>query len=58
MTNFNEPMKYYVGITIHNAFEIEAETDEEARTQVSDMSNEEILLESDFNITYVDEVSK
>jgi hypothetical protein len=51
-------MKYYVGITIHNTFEIEAETAAEARTQVSDMSNKEILLESDFNITYADEVSE
>ena len=50
--------KYYVSVTIQNTFEVEAETDDEARTQILDMSREEILLGSDFNITHVEEATK
>ena len=50
--------KYYVSITIQNTFEVEAKTDDEARTQVLDMSREEILLQSEFNITHVEEATK
>ena len=36
--------KYLVGVTIYNSFEVEA-----------DMDNDEILQDSDFNITYADD---
>ena len=47
--------KYLVGVTIYNSFEVEADSPREARSVVSDMDNDEILQDSDFNITYADE---
>jgi DNA-dependent RNA polymerase auxiliary subunit epsilon len=46
---------YIVGVTIHNAIYVKAETPEEARQQVRDMGTAELLSDSDFNITYTDE---
>jgi hypothetical protein len=46
---------YIVGVTIYNAFHIEAETPEDARQQVRDMDTLDILDDADFNITYTDE---
>ena len=46
---------YIVGITIHNAFYVQAETPEEARKQVRDMGTPDLMFDSDFNITYTDE---
>jgi len=48
-------MKYLVGITVYNCFEIEADNEDEAEVIASAMTNVEILNGSDFNITYVDE---
>ena len=47
--------KYYVGITIHNVFEIEAETEEAAAEKVLALSIEDTLEHSDYNITFVEE---
>ena len=47
--------KYLVGVTIYNSFEVEADSPEEAKSVVSDMDNDEILQDSDFNITYADD---
>ena len=47
-------MKYRVGITIYQSIEVEADSEQEARGIITDMSDEELLFDSDFNITYVD----
>ena len=49
-------MKYLVGITVYNCFEIEADNEDEAKGIISDMTNDEILNDSAFNIDYADEV--
>ena len=46
--------EYAVGIKIFNCFYVEAENRDEAEEIVRDMSNDEILLDSDFNIEYAD----
>ena len=46
---------YIVGVTIYNAFKIEAETQEDARQQVRDMETLDLMFDADFNITYTDE---
>ena len=46
---------YIVGITIHNAFYVKAETPDDARQKVRDMDTLDILNDADFNITYTDE---
>lgn len=48
-------MKYLVGITIYQTIEVDAENKEAAEEAVRDMSDKEILNDSDFNITYIDE---
>ena len=48
--------KYYVGLTIHNTFEVEAESEEEAEEKVRDLSLESTLDDADYNITYVEEL--
>ena len=45
-------MRYQVGITIYNSFEVEADSQEEAENKVRDFSEGEILTDSDFNIQY------
>ena len=49
-------MKYQVGITIYNSFEVEADSEEEAEEIVRELSIESTLRDSDYNITYVDEI--
>ena len=49
-------MNYLVGITIHNTFEVEADSEQEAENIVTDMTNDEILVDCDIEYTYVDEV--
>ena len=49
-------MKYQVGIKIYNSFEVEADSEEEAEEIVRQLSIESTLRDSDYNITYVDEV--
>ena len=52
----NEQIKTYsVGITIYNTFYVEAETPEDARQQVRDMGLQDLMFDSDFNITCTDE---
>ena len=46
--------EYCVGVTIHNCFYVESKSKEEAEQKVRDMTNDEILLDSDFNIEYAD----
>jgi predicted metal-dependent TIM-barrel fold hydrolase len=46
--------EYCVGIKIINCFYVGAKTRDEAIEKVRDMTNEEILLDSDFNIEYAD----
>ena len=49
--------KYYVGLTIYNTFEVEADNEEQAEQIVRDLSVHATLDEADYNITYVDEIS-
>ena len=49
--------KYYVGLTIYNTFEVEADSESEAEEKVRDLSVHATLDEADYNITYVDEIS-
>jgi hypothetical protein len=46
--------KYYVGLTIHNTFEVEASSIEDAEEKVRNLSIEDTLDDADYNITYVD----
>ena len=46
--------KYYVGLTIYNSFEVEAENEYAAEEKVRDLSVEDVLWDADFNITYVE----
>tara|TARA_R110002153_G_scaffold100555_1_gene236522 strand:- start:1640 stop:1807 length:168 start_codon:yes stop_codon:yes gene_type:complete len=47
--------KYYVGLTIHNVFEVEADSEFEAEEKVRDLSLEDTLDHADYNITYVEQ---
>tara|TARA_R110000796_G_scaffold56113_1_gene130308 strand:+ start:201 stop:356 length:156 start_codon:yes stop_codon:yes gene_type:complete len=51
-------MKYSVSVTIYNTYYVEADSIEDARMQVSDFSNDEILHDSDFNIESVEGTSE
>ena len=46
--------KYYVGLTIHNVFEVEASSEDEAEEKVRDLSIEDTLDDADYNITFVE----
>jgi hypothetical protein len=48
--------KYYVGLTIHNTFEVEADSEEQAQEKVRELSVHDTLDGADYNITYVDEL--
>jgi len=50
--------KYYVGLTIHNVFEVEADSIEDAEEKVRDLSLEDTLDDADYNITYVEEIER
>ena len=50
--------KYYVGLTIHNTFEVEAESEEEAEEKVLGLSLEDTLDGAEYNITYVEELKE
>lgn len=50
--------KYYVGLTIHNTFEVEASSREDAEEKVRDLSIEATLDYADYSITYVDELKE
>jgi len=49
--------KYYVGLTIYNTFEVEADSKEEAEQIVRELSVHDTLDEADYNITYVEETA-
>ena len=49
-------MKYMVGVTIHNTFEVEADSVEDAEMQVREMDLYDTFADCDYNITYVDEI--
>lgn len=49
--------KYYVGLTIHNVFEVEADSADEAEEKVRNLSIEDTLDDADYNITYVEEMT-
>ena len=48
--------KYYVGLTIHNTFEVEADSEFEAEEKVRELSLEDTLDAAEYNITYVEEL--
>jgi hypothetical protein len=50
--------KYYVGLTIHNVFEVEADSEFEAEEKVRNLSIEDTLDDADYNITYVEEIER
>ena len=50
----NEEREYCVGVKIINCYYVSAKTRDEAIQKVHDMTNHEILLDSDFNIEYAD----
>ena len=51
-------MKYQVGVTIYNSFEVEADSEEEAEMQVRTLSIESTLRDSDFNISSVEKLEE
>jgi hypothetical protein len=48
--------EYYVGITIHNCFNVEAASEEEALAIVEGYDADSYLDAAELNINYVDEV--
>lgn len=46
--------EYCVGVKIINCYYVSAKTRDEAIEKVRDMTNDEILFDSDFNIEYAD----
>ena len=51
-------MKYLINVTIYNTYEIDSSSIEEAKEQISNMSNEEILNDCDFNFVDIEEVTQ
>ena len=51
-------MKYQVGITIHNSFEVEADSEAEAEYLVREFTSRKILEDSDFKVTYNDKITE
>ena len=49
-------MRYQIGITIYNTFEVEADSKEIAEYKVREYCNDAILNDCDFNLTYADEI--
>ena len=47
--------KFYVGVSMHNCFIVEAETKEQAEDIVREKDLEALCDEMDFNITYTEE---
>ena len=50
----NKEREYCVGVKIINCYYVSAKTRDEAIDKVRNMDNDEILLDSDFNIEYAD----
>jgi len=51
-------MIYLVGVTVHNTFEVEASSIEQAEQQILELNSCDILNDADFNVTYVDKLTK
>ena len=51
-------MKYQVGITIHNSFEVEADSEAEAEYLVREFTSRKLLEDSDFKVTYNDKITE
>lgn len=49
-------MKYQVGITIYNTFEVEADSKDIAEYKVREYCSDAIQDDCDFNVTYADEI--
>lgn len=47
-------MKYKVGLTIHNCFDVEANNEEEAEEKVRNLGVWETLEDAQYDVTYVD----
>ena len=50
--------KYYIGVSIPNVYEVEANNKEQAEDIVRNYSNKELLDDCDFNINYIDEIKE
>jgi len=50
--------KYYVGLSIHNVFEVEAESDFAAEEKVRNLSITDTLDDAEYNITYVEYIKE
>ena len=48
--------RYYVGLTIYNTFEVEADNEEDAAEKVRSLSIHKTLDDADYNITYVEQI--
>ena len=53
----NKEKEYCVGVKIINCYYVSAKTRDEAIQKVHDMTNHEILFDSDFNIEYADPIN-
>ena len=51
-------MKYQVGVKIYNSFEVEADSEEDAETQVREMDLYDTFEACDYEICYVDKVKE
>ena len=56
--NGRQKKKYYIGVSILNVYEVEANNKEQAEDIVRNYSNEELLEDSDFNVNYIDEIKE
>ena len=50
----NKEREYCVGVKIINCYYVSAKTRDEAIEKVQDMTNDEILFDSDFSVEYAD----
>ena len=50
--------KYYIGVSILNVYEVEANNKEQAEDIVRNYSHKELLDDCDFNINYIDEIKE
>jgi hypothetical protein len=51
-------MKYIVYITIHNSFDVEAKSEEEASQKVRELGVYQTLRDCDFNVTEVEKLEE
>ena len=48
---------YQISVTIHNTYEIDASSKEDAEEKLRDLSNKQILNDCDFNIIDIEELA-